>query len=107
MKIRVLPGRTLVHNIKHGERKIGGIIIVDDDGKDSGIRPRWAQVYTVGPDITDYKKGDWLYIDHGRWSRPITITVDDEKIKLYQVDPDAILAVSTSEPTDDGFNTNL
>ena len=27
-----------------------GIIIPSDNGKSTGIRPRWGQVYAVGPD---------------------------------------------------------
>ena len=61
--IKPLRNNLIVRNIEKGERKTkGGIILRDDDGKDHGIRPRWAQVYRVGSEITDVKEGQWVYI---------------------------------------------
>jgi co-chaperonin GroES (HSP10) len=96
--IRPLRGKVLVHNIESGARMTqGGIIIPDDDGKERGIRERWAQVYAVGPDISDVRVGDWVLIKHGRWSRG----VDFEQATIRQIDwPDAVLLVSDTNLAD-------
>ena len=47
----------------------GGIIIPGDEGSSRGIHPRWGKVYSVGPEQTEIKKGEWILVDHGRWTR--------------------------------------
>ena len=48
-KLRPLRDNVIVVNFERGERtSSGGIIIADDDGKEHGIRARWAEVYAVG-----------------------------------------------------------
>ena len=47
--LKALRNNIIVRHIDKGEQVTkGGIIIADDDGKDRGIKPRWAQVYRVG-----------------------------------------------------------
>lgn len=98
--IRALRGKLLVHNIEQGEKRTkNGIIILDDDGKERGIRERWAQVYATGSDVDDVSVGQWVLIKHGRWSRGVDIKVGDSKVTLRQADyPDAILLVSDECP---------
>jgi co-chaperonin GroES (HSP10) len=99
--IKPLKNRVLVHNIEEGEYITkGGIIVLDDNGKERGIRERWAQIYSLGPDIDDLEVGNWILIKHGRWSRGIDV-VDStgEKNTIRMVDyPDAILLVSEEKP---------
>lgn len=99
-KLKALRGKVLVHNIEQGEKRTkGGIIIMDDDGKERGIRERWAQVYSVGDDVDDIAVGQWVLIKHGRWSRGIDISVSGVRTTLRQADyPDAILLVSQECP---------
>jgi co-chaperonin GroES (HSP10) len=94
--IRPLKGKVLVHQMESGARMTrGGIIIPDDDGKERGIRERWAQVYAVGPDIDDVKVGDWVLVKHGRWTRGIDVGQGDDRTTIRQVEwPDAVLLVS-------------
>lgn len=89
-------GKVLVTELEHGERKTaGGIVLTSDDGKIRGIRCRWAKVYSVGEDITDIKEGQWILIDHGRWSR----TIEIDGIQLNLVDyPAAVSLVSDEDP---------
>lgn len=98
--LRALKGKVLVHNIEQGEKRTkGGIIVLDDDGKERGIRERWAQVYSVGPDVEDITVGQWVLIKHGRWSRGIDIKVKGETATVRQADyPDAVLLVSDECP---------
>lgn len=98
--VRAIKGKVLVHNIEQGEKRTrNGIIILDDDGKERGIRERWAQVYAIGPDVDDITVGQWVLIKHGRWSRGVDVKVGDEKTTIRQADyPDAILLVSDQCP---------
>ena len=98
--IRALRGKVIVHNIEQGERRTkNGIIILDDNGKERGIRERWAQIYALGPDIDDLKVGDWVLIKHGRWSRGIDIKCSETITTIRQVDnPEATLLVSDECP---------
>ena len=99
-ELKALRGKLLVHNIEQGEKRTkNGIIILDDDGKERGIRERWAQVYAKGSDVDDIEVGQWVLIKHGRWSRGIDINVAGTKATIRQADyPDAILLVSDGCP---------
>lgn len=80
----------------------GGIILPNDDMKSSGIRPRWAQVYALGPDFVDddIKVGKWICISHGRWTRGIDVEDETGKHTLRRVDENDILLIS-DEPVND------
>jgi co-chaperonin GroES (HSP10) len=78
----------------------GGIIIPNDDMKSSGIRPRWAKVYAIGPDQMDIQVGQYILISHGRWTRGIKIDDGDGEKTIRKVDPNDILLVS-DEPRED------
>jgi len=80
----------------------GGIFLLGDDGKQRGLRPRWALVYEVGPDQNDVEKGQWILVEHGRWTRGIPFTdLDGEKQVLRKVDPECLLLVSDEDPRTD------
>lgn len=98
--VKAIRGKVLVHNIEQGEKRTkGGIIVLDDDGKERGIRERWAQVYAVGNDVEDIVVGQWVLIKHGRWSRGVTVEVDGVDVTIRQADyPDAILLVADECP---------
>lgn len=96
-----LKDTILVHDMKFEERMSrGGIIILDDDMKNTGIRPRWAQVYAVGPKVKDIKVGDYICVAHGRWTRGITIEDEEGEEIIRKVDPNDILLIS-DEPVND------
>jgi co-chaperonin GroES (HSP10) len=85
-----------------------GIMLLGDDAKSEGIRPRWARVYAVGPEQQDVTAGQWVLIEHGRWSRGMEVEVNDETFTLRRVDPECIIFVSDTEPdTDDTISTAL
>lgn len=85
----------------------GGIIIPNDNGKSTGIRPRWGQVYAVGPDQQDVQAGQWVCVEHGRWTRGIDVEDESGKITLRRVDPKDIMMVSDQQPNDDTFSTAI
>jgi hypothetical protein len=102
MKIKALPGKVLVNDIKRGERKVGSIILPNDDGKAEGVRCRWCQVYSVGEDIDAIKAGEWILVKHGNWTRGIRVTDEATKevTELWSVNwPDGVLA-ATDNPTE-------
>ena len=80
----------------------GGIILVNDDKKSAGIRPRWAKIYGLGPNQNDpqYEIGKYILISHGRWTRGITVETPEGKQTLRKVDPNDILLIS-DEPMED------
>jgi co-chaperonin GroES (HSP10) len=79
----------------------GGIIVGSDNGKTEGIKPRWGKVYKVGPEQRDITVGDWILIEHGRWTRGIQIKDDNGNLAtVRRVETKAILAVSDHQPTD-------
>jgi len=100
----ILPikNHVIVSEMNFGERKLSsGLVLLGDDAKSSGIRPRWAKVYAVGPDQQDVGVGQWILVEHGRWTRGIKVEIDDEIFTVRRVDADAIMAVSDEEPNSD------
>ena len=79
-----------------------GIIIQGENGKDRGIRPRWAKIYGLGPDVKDpeLQIGKFILISHGRWTRGITVETPEGKLTLRKVDTNDILLIS-DEPMED------
>lgn len=92
-----LPGRVFVTNMKFGERKIGSIIIMNDDGKDQGVRPRWAQIWKVGEGVTEVVENEWVLIKHGRWSRKHQVG----ETTFWAVELESILLATPDEPNDE------
>ena len=78
-----------------------GIIIKSDDGKTEGVKPRWGKVWAVGPDQHDVKVGEWVLVEHARWTRGIEIeTESGENITIRRIDIKAIMAVADQCPED-------
>jgi len=98
MKLRPLSGKVFVEDIQRGERMIGRIILGNDDGKNHGVRSRWAKIHAVANDITHVKVGEYVLLKHGRWTRGIKI--DDER-EVFMIDfPEGVLLVSDEIPED-------
>jgi len=78
-----------------------GIVIASDNGKTSGIHPRWGKVYAVGPDQKDVQVGEWILVEHGRWTRTIEYEqAPDDIIELRMVEEKSVLAISDERPSD-------
>jgi co-chaperonin GroES (HSP10) len=104
--IRALHDHVIVKDMNFAGRTLGsGILIMGDDLKTSGIRPRWAEVLRVGPDQTAVKPGQWILVEHGRWTRGARIEIDGEQLTIRRVDPAAMMFVSDEEPIDENFST--
>jgi len=97
--ITPLKKRVLVSDMHFGETKTaGGIILVDDDGSEAGIHPRWAKVYAVGNEQDDVTVGQWVLVAHGRWSRAFKVRKSGTELEVRMIDENDILLVSDDEP---------
>jgi co-chaperonin GroES (HSP10) len=101
-EIKALHDNILVSDMEFDARiTSGGIIIPNDNGTGKGIRPRWARVYAVGPEQQDVVPGQWVMIEHGRWTRGLEVEIGGEEFTLRRVDPACIIFVSDEEPNQD------
>jgi co-chaperonin GroES (HSP10) len=94
--IEVFGDKVVVVDLEHGERKTkSGIILRDDDGKTHGIRPRWAKVYCKGEKAIGIEEGQWILIEHGRWSHKFKEKDENDDLRdFWLVDYNSILSVS-------------
>lgn len=102
-KFKPMGTHIIVCDMAFDERiTTGGIIIPNDDQKSAGIRPRWAKIYAVGPEVTDpeLQVGKWICISHGRWTRGVQIEDEGGEKTIRRVDNNDILLVS-DEPVRD------
>lgn len=102
-KLRALNDNVIVCSMafRDARQLSSGIILPGDDGKSAGIRPRWGQVYEVGPEQRDVRPGQWICVAHGRWTRGLEIE-DDQGVKtIRRIDPKDILLVSDEHPGSD------
>lgn len=106
-ELRALKDHVIVTDMNFSGRQLSsGILLLGDDGKTSGIRPRWAQVYAVGPEQRDVTTGQWVLVAHGRWTRGSKVEIDGQELTIRRIDPKDILMVSDTEPSsDDNIST--
>lgn len=98
-KLRALRDAVIVSDMQFDQRQLSsGIILPSDNGKSSGIRPRWAQVYAVGPEQHDVHVGQWICVAHGRWTRGVDIEDQQSAKTIRRIDPSDILLVSDQAP---------
>ena len=108
-KLRPLGSKVLISNMNFGMDKTrSGILLHSDDGKSSGIHPRWGKVFAVGPEQTEVNVGQWILLEHGRWSRGHKYESENgETFDIRLADLDAILLVSAMRVTPGAFNLNV
>jgi len=100
-KITPIHDRILVTDMNFDEQiTSSGIIIGSDDGKVDGIKPRWGKVWAIGSKQTNVHVGEWILIEHGRWTRGFKINENDNIFMVRGVDNNAILAISDYCPSD-------
>jgi len=107
-QIKALQNNVLVSDMVFDERiSTGGIVLLNDNGKGNGIRPRWGRVYATGPDQKDVKVGDWVLVAHGRWTRGLDLEDETGKLTIRKIDPKDILLVSDDEecPSVEGISS--
>lgn len=95
-----LGDKVFVTDLDRGpQRTASGLILPDDDMTERGIRPRWGRVYAIGPDVVDVKVGEWVLVEHARWSERLPFEINGEPVMLWQVEfPKSVLAVADEDP---------
>lgn len=101
-RIKAYKNHVLAELVDKGMRlSKGGILIIDDDMQQQGIRPRWFRIYSAGSRTYDLKDGEYVLVQHGRWSRGFRINLEGEDKWLYKLDyPDAIMLASDELPSE-------
>jgi co-chaperonin GroES (HSP10) len=99
VKVRALSKDVLVIDMDMDEMvTAGGIVVASDNGKAHGVKPRWAKVYKVGTEVDFVKEGQWILIEHGRWTRKIKIDDGEGEKEFQKVETKSILLVSDERP---------
>ena len=101
--ITPIHDRVLVSDMEFGESKTkGGLIIGSDYGHTRGIKPRWCKVVSKGHKNKDtYKKGDWILVEHGRWSRGFSFADENGKETVLRiVEAKAVMMTGNYKPKD-------
>lgn len=97
--IRAINDDVIITDMDFGEIKTkSGIVLRSDDGKSHGVKPRWGKVYKVGPRQTEIKEGQWILVEHGRWTRKVKINDGAGEKSIQKVEVKSILAVSDDQP---------
>jgi co-chaperonin GroES (HSP10) len=100
-KLTPIKDHVIVSDMFFGEQKTkGGLIIKDDDGTTRGIYPRWGKIYAKGiENKEEYQVGDWVLVEHGRWTRGVTLELEnDEETTIRMVDNKCILMWAKEKP---------
>jgi co-chaperonin GroES (HSP10) len=99
-KLRPIRNNIVVVDMEFGEQITAtGLVLMSDDGKSEGVKSRWGRVYAVGPEQIDVKVGEWILLEHGRWSRGFTVLDDDDNdVVIRRADPNGILMVTDEKP---------
>jgi hypothetical protein len=105
---RTLHDWVVVQDMQFDERiTSSGIVLLNDNGKGTGIRPRWGRVYAVGPEQTAVSAGQWICVAHGRWTRGVRVEDERGETTLRKIDPQDILLVSDEQPEDDTMSNAI
>jgi hypothetical protein len=108
-KLTVPHDHVLVTDMNFDGRKLSsGILLLNDNGKADGIRPRWGRVYAIGSKQKDIQIGQYICVAHGRWTRGIRIEDAEGAKTIRRIDAKDILLVSDeAPPSDDTISTAL
>jgi co-chaperonin GroES (HSP10) len=105
-QLRALHDHVIVSEMVFDQRITqSGLILLNDNGTTLGIRPRWGQVYAVGPEQKDAQVGQWICVAHGRWTRGLDIEDESGQRTIRRIDPEDILLISDTMPQDDTMST--
>lgn len=101
-KVIPLRDNVIISDMNFGDIKTAsGILIPTANGKTTGIHPRWGRVWAVGDKQQDVQIGDWVLIEHGRWSRTVEVENADGSItEVRLVDNNAIMLIADEQPSD-------
>ena len=99
MKLRALGNKILCKEMEQGEQlSRGGIILMNDDAREAGIRPRWMQVVSVGPDVHGISPDQWIMVEHGRWTHGMVMRDGSDKFTIWGAEEESVLLVADEKP---------
>ena len=107
-KIAPLHDKVMVEEMQFGMQTTSkGLIILNNDGSNHGIKPRWGKVHAVGPKQEYVQVGQYVLVEHGRWTRGVEIVDPEsgEATTIRMVDNDNILAVSDTPMEDSAIGS--
>jgi co-chaperonin GroES (HSP10) len=100
-KLIPLNDNILVVDMNFEEQKTAsGIVIQSDDGKAHGVKPRWCKVWAIGPDQNEVKVGEWILVEHGRWTRGVTVREEGKEFTIRRVECSAVMCSADEKPND-------
>ena len=101
-KLKPIRDNILITDMDFGEQTTkGGLVLLSDDGKSEGVKARWGRVWAVGPEQKDVKVGEWILLEHGRWTRGATLENEDgTETIIRRADTKAILMVRDEKPNE-------
>jgi len=99
-KLVPIRDNVLITDMDFGEQTTaGGLVLLSDDGKSEGVKSRWGRVWAIGPEQKDVSVGEWILLEHGRWTRGVTVVEQDgTEIVIRRADIKAILIVTDEKP---------
>jgi co-chaperonin GroES (HSP10) len=99
-KLVPIRDNVLITDMDFGEQTTaGGLVLLSDDGKSEGVKSRWGRVWAIGPEQKDVSVGEWILLEHGRWTRGVTVVEQDgTEIVIRRADIKAILMVTDEKP---------
>ena len=103
--VRAIHDHVLVKDMNFDARTTStGIHLLGDDMRTAGIRPRWAEVYAIGPEQEKIRIGQWVLVSHGRWTRGVKIDDGKSELTIRRIDPKDVLLITDAKPTDDNIS---
>lgn len=97
-KVQAIGDKILAEMIDKPEnlkKTKSGIFISEKDGTADAIKPRWFKIHAVGPEVDFVTEGQYVFVEHGRWSAGMKV---DDETKLYLLDNKDLWLVSDEEP---------
>lgn len=103
---RPMKDKIIVSELERGMTKTsGGIILTDDNMKAHGIKARWGKVQLIGTDVDFVSVGEWVLIEHGRWTMGMEFLDADtgETVMCWHVENKALLVASSDDPRPESY----
>ena len=89
--IKAIGNRVIVSDMEFGEQVTkGGIIIPSDDGTRGIYSQDGVKVFRKGPRTMTHEQGQWILVEHGRWTRGLSRILGDEDMTLRMVEAESI-----------------
>jgi co-chaperonin GroES (HSP10) len=97
---RPVKDNVFVTHLDSGPHKTpGGILLPDDNMTERGIHQRWGKVWRIGPEVEGITVGDWVLVEHGRWTNEIEMELTEGVIRTWRIDwPAGVLLACDTDP---------